>query len=75
MRTASPWRSSGAIGKVLQLDRSQVGGIIQRSEYASRSSMTAAQRAAFLKDLEEVRFEDGRPIDGGILDRVAFRVI
>jgi hypothetical protein len=60
---------------VLQLERSQVGGIIQRSECAGRTSMGRAHRAALLKELEEIRFEDGRPIDGGILDRVAFRVM
>ncbi|TBG20625.1 hypothetical protein U8P76_10735 [Rhizobium johnstonii] len=67
--------SYATIGKVLQLKRSQVGGIIDRSEYAGRSSMTAAQRAAHLKELQEIRFEDGRPIDGGLLDRVAFTII
>lgn len=66
--------SYATIGKVLHLKRSQVGGIITRSEYAGRSSMTAAQRAAYLRELEEIRFEDGRPIDGGLLDRVSFQV-
>ncbi|TBC78001.1 IclR family transcriptional regulator [Rhizobium ruizarguesonis] len=61
------------IGKVLHLDRSQVGGIIQRSEYAGRTSMSRAQRAALLKELEEIRFDDGRPVDGGLLDKVGFR--
>ncbi|TBZ99375.1 MULTISPECIES: hypothetical protein [Rhizobium] len=64
--------SYATIGKVLQLKRGQVGGIIDRSEYAGRSAMSRAQRAALLKDLEEIRFEDGRPIDGGILDHVQF---
>ncbi|MBY3268653.1 hypothetical protein HFO05_08500 [Rhizobium laguerreae] len=63
------------IGKVLHLDRSQVGGIIQRSEYAGRTSMSRAQRAALLKELEEIRFEDGQPIDGGLLDRIEFEVL
>lgn len=62
------------IGKVLHLKRSQVGGIIARSEYAGRKSMTAAQRAAYLKELKEIRIEDGRPIDGGLLDNVLFRM-
>ncbi|MGO8313541.1 hypothetical protein [Rhizobium ruizarguesonis] len=60
---------------MLQLDRSQVGGIIQRSEYAGRTSMSRAQRAALLKELEEIRFEDGKPIDGGVLDNVEFKAL
>jgi len=60
------------IGKVLALSRSQVGGIINRSGYAGRSEMSCARRAALLKELEEIRFEDGRPLDGGLLDRVPF---
>jgi hypothetical protein len=31
--------------------------------------------AALLKELEEIRIEDGRPIDGGILDMVPFKLI
>ncbi|MBY3119938.1 hypothetical protein [Rhizobium laguerreae] len=67
--------SYATIGKVLQLRRSQVAGIIDRSEYAGRSAMSRAQRAALLKELEEMRFDDGRPIDGGIFDRISFRVM
>lgn len=65
--------SYATIGKVLHL--SQVGGIIDRSEYAGRSSMMIAQRAAYLKELEEIRYEDGQPIDGGLFDRVEFKLI
>ena len=63
------------IGKVLQLKRSQVGGIIDRSEYAGRSSMGFAQRAELLKELQAIRYEDGQPIDGGVLDRVPFQIL
>lgn len=47
--------------------------MIQRSEYAGRSSMSRAQCAALLKELEEVRFEDGLPVDGGT--NVSFRAL
>ncbi|MBY3233173.1 hypothetical protein HFO17_01105 [Rhizobium laguerreae] len=67
--------SYATIGKVLQLKRSQVSGIIDRSEYAGRSAMSRAQRAALLKELEEIRFEDGKPIDGGMLDQVRLAVL
>jgi len=66
--------SYATIGTVLALKRSQVGGIINRSEYAGRSAMSRARRAALLKELEEIRYEDGKPLDGGLLDRVPFRL-
>jgi len=28
----------------------------------------------YLRELEDIRFEDGQPIDGGLLDRVKFEV-
>ncbi|NML73082.1 hypothetical protein HHL25_02975 [Rhizobium sp. S-51] len=63
------------ISKVLNLKRSQVGGIIGRSEYSGRSSMTIADRRAKLSELEAIRFDDGISLDGGILDRVPFEVL
>ncbi|KQT96985.1 hypothetical protein [Rhizobium sp. Leaf453] len=66
--------SYGTIGKVLHLKRSQVGGIIARSEYAGRSQMSRATRAALLRELQEVRYEDGQPLDGGLLDRVPLEI-
>jgi hypothetical protein len=66
--------SYATIGKVLHLKRSQVGGIIDRSEYAGRSSMTIAERNELLQELKEIRMEDGHPLDGGLLDRIPFKV-
>ncbi|MDH7805721.1 MULTISPECIES: hypothetical protein [unclassified Rhizobium] len=63
------------IGRVLHLKRSQVGGIITRSEYAGRTSMTIAERNELLQEPEEIRMEEGRPLDGGILDRIPFTAI
>ncbi|MBW8285062.1 MAG: hypothetical protein K0M55_15835 [Rhizobium sp.] len=63
------------IAKVLNLRRSQVGGIIDRSEYADRFSMTIAERQAKLKELEDLRFSDGEALDGGLLDNVPFKVL
>lgn len=63
------------IAKALKLRRSQVGGIIARSEYADRFSMTIAERQAKLEELEELRFIDGEAMDGGLLDPVPFKVL
>lgn len=67
--------SYSTIGKVVNLRRSQVGGIIGRSEYAGRSSMTIADRRAKLDELKAIRFADGKPLDGGLLDRVPFEIL
>jgi len=67
--------SYGTIAKVLAIKRSQAAGIINRSEYAGRTKMSRARRTALLRELEEVRFEEGRPIDGGLLDRVPFKTV
>lgn len=67
--------SYSTIGKVLNLRRSQVGGIIGRSEYSGRSSMAIADRKAKLGELKAVRFSDGKPLDGGLLDRVPFEIL
>lgn len=67
--------SERTIAQVLCLRSKQVAGIVGRSEYAGRSFMSDAERAEKLKELEEVRFEDGKPLDGGTLDRVEFRIL
>ncbi|PZU18955.1 MAG: hypothetical protein DI589_23010 [Shinella sp.] len=63
------------IAKVLCLRKKQVGGIIDKSEYANRAALTIARRTELLKELEDVRFDDGKPLDGGLLDRVEFKVM
>ncbi|CDN92519.1 hypothetical protein [Agrobacterium tumefaciens] len=63
-----------AIGRLLLMKRSQVGGVITRNGYAGRSSMTIAKRNELLQELEEIRMEEGQPLDGGLLDRIPFKV-
>lgn len=63
-----------AIAKVLGLKGSQVAGIVTRNGYAGRSSMTIAERNELLQELKEIRMEEGLLLDGGILDRIPFRV-
>jgi hypothetical protein len=63
------------IAQVLSLRRKQIAGIIGRSGYAGRSAMTDVERAEKLKELEELRFDDGASLDGGLLDNVAFAII
>ena len=67
--------TESTIAKVLCLRRKQIAGIIGRSEYKGRAFMTDAERAEKLKELEEVRFEDGVALDGGMLDRVPFVIL
>ncbi len=59
-----------AVALVAGLGKKQVSGIIARSPYRNRSAMSDAERKAKLDELWSVRFEDGKPLDGGILDRV-----
>jgi len=66
--------SERTIAQVLSLRRKQVAGMIARSEYTGRSFMTEAERAEKLKELEDIRFDDGVSLDGGLLDRVQFRI-
>lgn len=67
--------SERAIGVVLNLRRKQVAGIIARSEYAGRSFMRDGDRKEKLKELEDIRFEEGVSLDGGLLDNVQFQII
>jgi hypothetical protein len=67
--------SEGTIAKALSLRRKQIAGMIGRSEYANRSAMTDADRTEKLKELQNVRFYEGVPVDGGLLDRIEFRII
>jgi hypothetical protein len=56
--------------------KKQISGIVNRSPYPNRSAMTDKERQAALDELLLVRIgEDGKPIDGGILDRVPHKII
>lgn len=67
--------SERTVAKVVNLRTKQVAGIIHRSEYAGRAFMTDAIRTEKLKELADIRMEDGAPLDGGLLDRVEFTII
>lgn len=54
----------------------QIAGIVGRSPYKNRSAMSDAERQKHLDELASIRIgDDGRPIDGGILDRVPLKII
>lgn len=54
----------------------QIAGIVGRSPYKNRSAMTEAERQKHLDELASIRFgEDGKSIDGGILNRVPLKII
>lgn len=65
---------SSSIAKLLLIPRSSVASIVSRSEYADRSSMTDQERQILLDELREIRFEDGRSLDGGRLDAISWTV-
>ena len=68
--------SEPKIGAVLLKRSKQISGIVSRSPYANRSAMTDEERQKALDDLALVRFgDDGKPIDGGILDNVPMTII
>ncbi|WP_310203366.1 hypothetical protein [Ancylobacter sp. 3268] len=68
--------SQSSIAAVLLKRRKQVAGIVDRSPYAKRSEMTDAERQAAINELLAVRLgEDGKTVDGGILDRVPMKII
>ena len=67
--------SERTISIVTGLRRKQVAGIIGRSDFKNRAAMTDKERRIHLRDLEEVRFEDGVPLDGGRLNRIKWELI
>lgn len=68
--------SEKKIGLVAMKGGKQVSGIVSRSPYANRSAMTDQERQKALDELVSVRIgEDGKKIDGGILDKVPMKII
>lgn len=66
--------SERSIASILMLRHKQIAGIVNRSEYKDRSSMTDEERQAHLMELADIRFENGVPLDGGKLDRIRWEV-
>ena len=67
--------AASSIASVVGIDRKKVLNMVNRSEYAGRSAMSDDQRRAFLRELQEIRFEDGVPIDGGKLDLIRWDLL
>jgi hypothetical protein len=68
--------SEKKIGLVASKGGKQVAGIVSRSPYANRSAMSDDQRQKALDELASVRIgEDGKKMDGGILDRIPMKII
>jgi hypothetical protein len=67
--------SASSIASVVGIDRKKVLNMVNRSDYAGRSAMSDDQRRAFLRELQEIRFEDGISIDGGKLDRIRWELL
>lgn len=54
----------------------QIAGLIGRSPYRNRSAMTDAERRQHLQTLLGARFDaDGKPLDGGLFDRIPMEII
>jgi hypothetical protein len=67
--------SASSIATVVGIDRKKVLNMVNRSEYAGRSAMPDERRKTFLRELQEIRFEDGVAIDGGKLDRIRWELL
>lgn len=67
--------SASSIASVVGIDRKKVLNLVNRSEYAGRSLMSDAQRKEFLRELQEIRFENGVAIDGGRLDKIRWELL
>lgn len=68
--------SERSIATVLMKRPKQIAGLVNRSPYANRSAMTDGERESELKGLLAIRIgENGKPIDGGLLDRIPLKII
>ena len=67
--------SERSISFVMGFRLKQIAGIIGKSDYSNRSAMTDQERRNLLQELRDVRFEDGVPLDGGKLDRIAWDLL
>ena len=69
-------RTEPEIAYLLGKKPKQIAGIVTRSPYRNRSAMTIEARQAHLDELIAVRVGDnGKPLDGGILDKFKHRAI
>lgn len=63
------------IGAVVDLRSKQVQGIIAASQHPKRKDMSIEARQVALDDLAARRMTESGPLDGGLLERVPFRVL
>lgn len=64
--------SESAVGQVIGRRKKQVAGLVNRSPYPNRSAMSIEERRVAIAELMLTRYgDDGKPIDGGLLDRVS----
>ena len=64
------------IGRFVGKRKKQIAGIVNRSPYPNRAAMTMDERRTAIADLMRVRVgDDGKPLDGGLLDRVKLEVL
>lgn len=53
----------------------QVAGIVARSAWPNRSSMTDAERQAALDELKQIRLDkSGTSLDGGLLNQFVWKI-
>lgn len=67
--------AASSIASVVGIDRKRVLNMVNRSDYAGRSRLSDSQRQAFLRELQEIRFDGGIPIDGGKLDKIRWELL
>jgi hypothetical protein len=64
-----------SIAIVLSMRTKQVAGLIARSDYSNRSAMTDQERRTLLQELQDIRMDDGAPLDGGRLNKISWELL
>jgi hypothetical protein len=67
--------SASTIASFLGLRRAQALALAQKSGVIDCAIATDDERRRLLKDLEGIRFEDGKPIDDGALNRFDWKIV
>jgi hypothetical protein len=67
--------SERSIAFVMGMRVKQIAGIIGRSEYKGRSTMTDHERRMRLLELKEIRMDDGFPLDRGKLNGIDWELL
>lgn len=67
--------SASTIASMLGLRRAQALALVQRASFIERATATDEERRRLLQELKAIRYEDGKPLDGGVLDRFDWQII